>query len=334
MVRSRMRWLSTTAVGALCLSTGLVSLSTSAQAAAKKKVYHVAYMSYAVANSYDAPMLAAAKAVAAADGVQVTVFDANNSPTTQVSQLQDVMSSGKYQGVVLQPIYGAAEIKTVRQVIAHHIKVVNIDQILGLKYTTDKIQVPGLSGNVVFFPSKIGTQLAVLANKACAGANPCNIGLVHNYKGYEPDAAVSAAFATQLVKYPNDKVVDEVDGLYQVGASTTQVQNMLQANPGLNVIVGSDQNCEGAQIALGTAKTTKLVCYGASAASVPGLKSGLWFADVAQMPATEGQLGMEMVIRAMRTGKPQGSKNPVAGLPNGGVITAANLRTFTPEWPG
>ena len=335
MVKSKLRWLSSAAVGAICVSTTLVGISASAQATTKRaKVYHVAYMSYAVANSYDAPMLAAAKAVAAASGVQVTVFDANNSPATQVSQLQDVMSSGKYQGVVLQPIYGAAEIATVQQVIKHHIKVVNIDQILGKKYTTDQIQVKGLSGNVVFFPSKIGRQLAVLANRACNGANPCKIGLVHNYKGYEPDVAVSAAFASQLAKYPNDSVVSEVDGLYQVGASTTQVQNMIQANAGLNVIVGSDQNCEGAQIALGSSTTTKLVCYGASAASVPGLKSGLWYADVAQMPATEGQLGMQMVIRAMKTGKPQGSRNPVAGLPNAGVLTAANLKNFTPEWPG
>ncbi len=335
MRETKRRWPSMTAVTALVVASGLASVGATAQAAPKpKKTYHVAYMSYAVANSYDAPMLAAAEAVAGASGVDVTVFDANNSPTTQVAQLQDVMSSGKYQGVVLQPIYGAAEIKTVKQLIAHKIKVVNIDQILGLKYTTDQIQVKGLSGNVVFFPSKIGTQLAVLANRACAGANPCNIGLVHNYKGYEPDAAVSAAFEAQLAKYPNDKVVAEVDGLYQVGASTTQVQNMLQANPGLNVIVGSDQNCEGAQIALGSSKSTKLVCYGASAASVAGLKSGLWFADVAQMPATEGQLGMEMVIRAMRTGKPQGSKNPVAGLKNAGVITAATVGSFTPEWPG
>ncbi len=336
MVRSRMRWLSTAAVGLLCLSTALVGVSASAQAAtkAKKKVFHVAYLSYAVANSYDAPMLAAAQAVASADGVKVTVFDANNSPATQVTQLQDIISAGGYQGVLLQPIYGPAEIKYVKQVIAHRIKVVNIDQILGTKYTTDQIQVKGLAGNVVFFPSKIGTQLATLVIKACGSTNPCKIGLVHNFKGYEPDVAISAALTAHLAHHPNIQIVDQVDGLYQVGASTTQVQDMLQANPGLNFIVGSDQNCEGAQIALGANSTTKLICYGASAASVGGLKSGLWYADVAQMPATEGQLGMEMLVRAMRTGRPQGSKNPVAGLPNGGVITKANLKTFTPEWPG
>jgi ribose transport system substrate-binding protein len=43
----------------------------------------IAYMSFAVTNSYDAPMLAAAKAVAASQNAALTVFDAKNSPTTQ-----------------------------------------------------------------------------------------------------------------------------------------------------------------------------------------------------------------------------------------------------------
>lgn len=323
-------------IGGTALAVGLLGLMTPAQAVTKPKPIRVAYLSYAVANSYDAPMLAAAKAVAHTLGVSVTVFDANNTPATQVSQIQDVIASGKYKGIIIQPIYGPAEIKAVQAAMKKGIKVVNIDQILGTKYTTDQIQVKGLSGNVVFFPSKIGRQLATLANAACNGANPCKIGLVHNYKGYEPDVAISAAFATQLGTYPNDSVVDEVDGLYQAGASTTQVQNMLQAHPDLNVIVGSDQNCEGAQTALSLANNTtvKLVCYGASAASVAGLTSGLWTADVAQMPATEGTLGMQMLIKAIKTGKGQGSKNPVAALPNNGIVTKANLSKFTPEWQG
>jgi len=337
MVRTKMRWLVGMAAGATLLSSSLVGLGV-AQAATKVKHYTVTYMSYGVANSYDAPMLAAAKAVAAADGVRLVVFDSQSSYTTQAAELQNVINSGQYQGIIVQPIYGAALISTVEKAIKKGIKVVNIDQILGSKYTTDQIQVKGLSGNVVFFPSKIGQQLATLTNQACAGANPCKIGLVHNYTGYEPDGAITAAFDSQLATYPNDSVVAQADGLYQAGVALTQVQNMLTANSGINVIVGSDQDCEGAQAALAAAKNTsvKLVCYGASAAGVAQLKSGTgpWFADVAQMPATEGQEGMIMLVAAMKTGKSQGSKNPVAALPNKGVLTPANAGKFTAEWPG
>ncbi len=337
MVRTKMRWLVGIAAGATLLTSAVTSFGV-AQAATKTKTYKVAYLSYGVANSYDAPMLAAARAVAAADGITVQVFDSQSSYTTQASELQTVVSSGQYQGIIVQPVYGAALIPEIKKAIAKHIKVVNIDQILGSKYTTDQIQVPGLAGNVVFFPSKIGTQLGVLAHQACAGRTPCNIGLVHNYTGYEPDGAITAAFNAVIASHPKDKIVAQADGLYQAGVALTQVQNMLTAQPGINVIVGSDQDCEGAQSALTAAKNTgvKLVCYGASAYGVAQLQShkGPWYADVAQMPATEGQDGMLMMAQALKTGKSQGSKNPVAGLPNNGILTPANAKTFTGEWPG
>jgi ribose transport system substrate-binding protein len=337
MVKTKMRWLVGFAAGATLVSTTLVGLGV-AQAASKAKSYKVAYLSYGVANSYDAPMLAAARAVAGADGVKVVVFDSQTSYATQVAQLQNVISSGQYQGVILQPVYGAALVPTVNKAIAKGIKVVNIDQILGTKYTTDQIQVKGLAGNVVFFPSKIGTQLATLAHQACAGKNPCQIGLVHNYTGYEPDGAITVAFKAYIASKSKDKIVAEADGLYQAGVALTQVQNMLTAHPGINVIVGADQDCEGAQQALVAAnnKNVKLVCYGGSSYGVAQLQShkGPWTADVLQMPATEGQLGMVMLVKALKTGKSQGTKNPVAGLPNNGILTPANSKTFTGEWPG
>jgi ribose transport system substrate-binding protein len=68
--------------------------------------YKIAYLSYAVANSYDSPMLAAAQAVAGENNAEVTVFDANNDPNLQYQQLQDVISSGQYDGIITQPIFG------------------------------------------------------------------------------------------------------------------------------------------------------------------------------------------------------------------------------------
>lgn len=330
--------------GLIALSSTAIGFASTAQAATKHKTYNVAYLSYGVANSYDAPMLAAAQAVAAAAGnVKVTVFDSQSSYTTQVSQLQDVINSGKYQGIITQPIYGAALIPGVQLAIKKHIRVVNIDQILGKNYASDKIQVRGLAGNVVFFPSKIGSQLAQETAAACGTASPCKIALVHNYKGYEPDSAISTAFAAGVAKHSSESVVAEGDGFYTPSTALTFVSDTLVAHPDLNVIVGADQDCEGAQSALASAHitTVKLVCYGASATGIAAVKSGAWFADVAQMPATEGQLGMIALIKAMKnphfTGKHAfkgKSQNPVAKLPNHGIVTKANASKFNGEWPG
>jgi hypothetical protein len=37
---------------------------------------------------------------------------------------------------------------------------------------------------------------------------------------------------------------------------------------------------------------------------------------------------------ALRTGKDLGGVDPVAQLPDNGIVTKANASQFTPEWPG
>jgi ribose transport system substrate-binding protein len=339
MLKNRFRSLTYLTAGLLVMTSIGFGVMTNAQAATKHKVktYNVAYLSYGVANSYDAPMLAAAEAVAATTGhVHVTVFDSMSTDTTQVADLQDVISSGKYQGIITQPIYGPALLPGVKLAIKKGIKVVNIDQILGTNYNSDQIEVHGLSGNVVFFPAKIGSQLAAETILACGSANPCKIALVHNYQGDEPDAEITKTFTAGLAKDANASIVAQGDGLYTPSVALTFIADTLVANPSLNVIVGADQDCEGGQSALTSAKNTsvKLVCYGASATGIAAVKAGTWFADVAQLPATEGELGMIALIKAMKTGKGSGSQNPVAKLPNNGIVTQANASKFVGEWPG
>src|SRR5262245_44202403 len=65
----------------------------SPSAAANDEPLELAYISFAVANSYDAPMLAAAQAAAAANNANITVFDGALDPPTQVKQLQDAIRS-------------------------------------------------------------------------------------------------------------------------------------------------------------------------------------------------------------------------------------------------
>jgi ribose transport system substrate-binding protein len=339
MFKNRFRSVTILTAGLMVMTSIGFGVMSSAQAATKHKVktYNVAYMSYGVANSYDAPMLAAAKAVAAATGhVNVQVFDSQSTDTLQVSELQQVISSGKFQGIITQPIYGPVLVPGVKLALKKGIKVVNIDQILGTNYSSDQIEVHGLSGNVVFFPAKIGSQLAAETISACGTANPCQIALVHNYIGDEPDAEITSTFDAGIAKDSTASIVANGDGLYTPSVALTFIADQLVAHPTLNVIVGADQDCEGAQSALTSAKNTsvKLVCYGASATGIAAVKSGAWFADVAQLPATEGTLGMIALIKAMKTGKGSGSENPVAKLPNNGIVTKANASKFNGEWPG
>ena len=349
-VPPRLRFRRCGAVLAAVLAAGLVLAAcgssassttppSSSASGSSGKALNIAYLSFAVENSYDAPMLAAAQAVALDNHATMKVFDANNSPQTQYSQLQDVIASGQYNGIILQPIFGTGLLTLVKQAISKGIKVVNMDQILGPNLSTDQPQVTGLSANVTFVPTDIGTKLGNLVVQACKAKNlnPCQVGYLYDIKASALDVAISGAFNKAIAADPAVKVVAQGQSFFSPTTGLTAVQDMLQAKPSLNLIVGSDQGIEGGAQALASAhKTGKviLVGYGASAAALAGVASGAWYADVAQAPASEGRLAVQALVTALRTGKSSGGIDPVAGLPDGGIVTKANVSQFTAEWPG
>ena len=320
-------------------SSASSSSSSSSASASSTKHLNIAYLSFAVENSYDAPMLAAAEAVADDNNATLKVFDANNSPQTQYSQLQDVITSGLYDGIVLQPIFGTGLISLVQQAIAKGIKVVNMDQVLGPNYNTDAPQVTGLAANVMFVPTEIGTKLGNMVVQACQSKNlnPCNVGYLYDIKASALDVAISGAFNKAIAADPGVKVVAQGQSFFSPTVGLTAVQDMLTAKPDLNLIVGSDQGIEGGVQAVAARHLTGkiiLVGYGASAAALAGVASGAWYGDVAQAPASEGRLAVQALVLALRNGHDSGGVDPVAQLPNNGIVTKANVSQFTAEWPG
>jgi ribose transport system substrate-binding protein len=316
-------------------STTSTSASTSSSGSGSGKHVTIAYMSFAVANTYDAPMLAAAKAVAASENATVKVFDANNNPATQYSQLQDAITSGNYQGIITQPITSTNLIPLVQQAISKGIKVVNIDQILGPKLDTFQKQVQGLSGNVTFVPTELGNKFGQLVVQACKAnhLNPCNVGYLYDIKASALDVALRSGFNQAIASDPSVKIVAEGQDFFTPAEGLKAVQDMLQSNSSINLIAGSDQGIEGAQQA-NTSKKVVLVGYGGSAAGISGVTSGKWFGTVQQTPATEGRLGMQQVIAAAQNGTVSAAVDPLASLPNGGTIIKSNVSQFHAEWPG
>jgi len=328
-------WLTRTrAVTAVAVLAVAAAATISGGAAAGSSTPKIAYLSFAVANSYDAPMLAAAKAVAKSSGASVTVFDAANDPKKQLAELQTAISSGQYNGIIVQPIFGPQLIPTVKQAIAKGIKVVNIDQILGANPSTAAPPVPGMSGNVVFVQTDIGKKQGQLVDDACAAlkANPCKVGYLYSVKVSSLDTAIRKGF-NQATAGHGVKVVAEGETFYNPANALKAAQTMLQAQPDMNIIMGADQGATGAQQAL-NGKTMTLIGYGGGQVGLNAVKSGQWYGTVMQRPATEGKLGMQCLIKAIKIGKGCGGIDVLANLPNGGVVTKANASKFKAEWPG
>ncbi len=313
--------------------------STAAPPSLAAKTLELAYLSFAVANSYDAPMLAAAQGSAAAGNAKITVFDANLDPAAQTKQLQDAVASGKFDGIILQPLYGAGLVTGAQDAIKAGVAIGNIDQILGTDNTTAKIQVPGQLANVVFVPSELGRKIGELVVKACGSANPCNVGYIYSVKAAALDGALKVAFDKATAVNPAIKIVAEGESFYTTALGLKAAQDMLQAHPDLTVITGADQAITGAVQAVTGANLqgkVQLVGYGGGAIAFQGIASGERFGTVMQAPATEGRLGVQQFIDAIRSGVAAEGVDVLANLPDGGVVTKDNVQTFLPlaEWPG
>jgi ribose transport system substrate-binding protein len=331
--------LAAAATTALALAACSTPATDGASGSATDAPLEVAYVSFAVANTYDEPMLAAAQEVAKANNINLTVLDGNLDPATQTSLIQDAIASGQYAGIVTQPIYGPAIIDVVGQAIAAGIKVVNIDQILGSDFTTGKTQVDGVSANVVFVPSELGKKFGEQTVAACKSKNldPCNVAYLHDVKASAIGIALWDGFQAATKGSPVT-VVAEGETFYNPAAAQTAVADILTAHPEVNLIATSDQGLQGAVLAIDAAGKKAsdflMVGYGGSQWGQQHVADGTVFADVLQAPATEGKLGMQAMVDALRNGKDQGDVDPFTSFPNNGVMTKETADKFTGEWAG
>jgi len=231
-------------------------------------------------------------------------------------------------------------VEDVKKAIAAKIAVGNIDQVLGSDMTTPNSQVEGLSANVAFVPSELGRKIGELVVAACADlkANPCNVGYIWSVKAAALDIALKAAFDTAIASHPEIKVVsDSGESFYTTALGLKASQDIVAAHPDISVIVSADQAITGAVQAVKDIKDkVRLVGYGGGAIAFQDIAAGTRFGTVMQAPATEGLVGTQQLINAIRTGTAAPGVDPLATLPDGGVVTKANVATFLPlaEWPG
>ena len=150
----------------------LFSLFTISKAVFAKEV---AYLSASSANTWLAASVKEMDAVASANGINITEFDAQFDPAKQTAQLQDAIASGKYDGIVVCAIYGVGLIPDIEAAIAAGIEIVVLNQVVGPDLTTSDPQVDGIAASVLAAPYRSGTRHGNLTVQACEGNDDCKL---------------------------------------------------------------------------------------------------------------------------------------------------------------
>ena len=300
--------------------------------------WRVAYLSASSANTFLLASVAEMQRVAGAANVEMVEFDAQFNPDLQTTQLQDAITGGRYDGIILVAINGPGLVPDVEAALDAGLEVVLFNQIVGNDLATNEPQVEGIAASIMAPPVVTGQRAAQITVDACAGLDPCRVVYLFGIRGIPLDVALRQGFDSVIAGQPNIAVVAEGEGQY-LGpeGGINAMQDILQAHPDFDVVVGADQSLQGVELVLadeGKLDGVALIGLGGSSPAIEGIADGRWYGTVFYAPGTEGRLAMEAMVAALTDGTRGGGIDPNANFLDGGKVVAANVGEFTPEWDG
>jgi len=274
------------------------SATPKSTASADKKL-SIGFFGFAKANSFAQATWAGIQSYAATHNATATFIDSNFDGPTQVSELQDAVVAKRYNIVIIQANDGTAMVQPVQQAVQAGITVVIEFTPVGGKYNTAAPQVPGTI-NIIDPPTVNGVGLAKLGLEACktVTSGKCNVAYLQGFANYPLDTARTAA-AVAALKAGGATVVSNFVGGYTQDSGRAAMQNLLQADPGVNVVIGSSQALEGAT-PLAKGKKIAFVGNGGSTQAFAFVKSGVWFGDYDVPERSEGAKAAELGIDKAR----------------------------------
>lgn len=292
-------------------------------------------------NTYVEATLRGMEAVGSQRGANITRFDTGFDPSKQFGQLQDAVTQQKFDAFIVIPLDSAGLVPAAQEAIDAGIEVVNTDLVLGQEFDTSEPQVEGQAGSVVNPPSDRAENMIGLIVQACADLDPCKVGFIAGEPSIDFERRTKELLDDLPSEEPNIEIAAYQTGHGYVAEPAVGIaQNMLQANPDLNVLMtSSDQASAGAEDALKDAGRTdevSLLSSGGSCPAVEAVTEGRWYGTVIDLPETEGRIGMEMAIDAVR-GKGDGPRgvNPLDTIDRPDPwVTKDNLGGFKCQWKG
>jgi ribose transport system substrate-binding protein len=292
----------------------------------------------AFANSYAQEDKTGVERAASELGAEVEYFDGEFDGSIQLTQLEDAIASGNFDGFVLFANDGTVVQPAVEDAIAAGIKVVAVYTPIGPDINSLEAQVPGLVATVANPIEGDGIGMGEAAVDACADIDPCKVIYVSGGFSIPFEVSKFDAFKRVIAESPNIELVGQGEAGFLREEGYTVAQDLLQANPDVNVYVTSgDQMTFGAEQAMVDAGIPEgqiaLVGNGASCEAVEAVGEGRWHSSFVYMPQTEGYLGTKLAIEAVRGEAPDYTAiEMIQESPIGEFVTQENAGEFECEW--
>ncbi|MDX6626821.1 MAG: ribose transport system substrate-binding protein [Solirubrobacterales bacterium] len=280
---------------------------------AKGEPLNIALIGYGKGFDYTVPQYAAASDVAKEMGLQVTQFDPQADPQLEVTQIQSIFNSGKYNAMVVYPIASDVDCSLLtEQAPEKGIAVISI----GYPACSNEGATPGLVTAIPDTPDR-GTYTSWAERIVELTKKPSQQkALIVTGPKLDYEAALAAEVFEEKFGEAGIKINQIIDTDYTQTGSLPKVQDALQSNPDTTMIV--DQFPEGTAATLtalkiaGKSGDIDVYGWGANAPSVKAIEDGTLKMAVPYYPYTNVRAALQ-ALQLMRDGKRVPPYLPYAG---------------------
>lgn len=253
--------------------------------------------------------------VAEAEGDEVVVLDPGFDPVKQLQNVEDLISR-KVDGIVIETVDGQAltsvleDAKKAGIPVVANDQLVEADELVISQTVSDNYQAGVLAGEELI--KKINGKGNVI---------------ILNFVGSAAKAREDG-FREAIAKYPDIVVVGVADGNGLIEKSNMATENLMQANPDINGIMGiNDQSAMGALAAFeaaGRLSDVAIVAVDGSPQAMQFVKEGKMLATVKQDPYMLGKLSTQDLYTVLNGGTVEKRRTYVPVT----LINAANVDQF------
>lgn len=275
----------------------------------------------------------AMKAFATKHNMDLTFFTSAFKSTLQFNQIQSAIHDKKFNVLGVLPVTGQNICKELSvEAPKANILVTDFDQPLCGRFTQEgqKLWQPGTLNYVSGYDTKatLGQWITAIIK-----ANPGKqtVALVEGFASDGLSTNINVLIKKAEKAHPDFNVVATVHTTYTSAKGYTDTQNLLQAHPGLSVVIADQSTITaGAARALaqaGKSKSVYLADWGGDAAVVSLIKQGEVSMTAPTYPATEGRIVLQQLLD-VANGK---HVKRFIGLPFK-AVTPANVASYKPEY--
>ncbi|MFW7267951.1 sugar ABC transporter substrate-binding protein [Gluconacetobacter sp. Hr-1-5] len=288
--------------------------------------WRIAFLAAGAQNGYNQSVWNGIQAAAARAGnVDVRLFDGGFDSTLQYNQVEDVVASHHYDGIILFPNDTVSIASAVAEAAALGMPTVALNFPIGPDLEQITPQTRGVVSTVATAPAVMARRQAEDVGLHCRARPVCNVLLLIGQKVYPFDQLRYRVYRQTLASFPNVRIVATIEGQYDAGTAMNGVLDRLQVDRHIDAVLSTaDIQTIGAEMAFKSYGIDPAGLYlssaGGSGIGVRAVREGRWAVTYGTLTRSMGEASLDAIVGAV-----SGRKIPP-------VIDADSLSPLPPLW--